>query len=43
MSITQTAFLKKTDLPTKSEIEQSIRELGYNFEILDGFESFLWS
>ena len=40
MSMTQTAFLKKTDLPTKSEIEQSIRELGYNFEILDDFESF---
>jgi hypothetical protein len=40
MSMTQAAFLKKADLPTKSEIEQSIRELGYDFNILDNFECF---
>jgi hypothetical protein len=40
MSMTQAAFLKKADLPTKSEIEQTIREYGYDFEILDDFENF---
>ncbi len=38
--MTQAAFLKKADLPTKSEIEQTISELGYDFEILDDFENF---
>jgi hypothetical protein len=40
MSMTQTAFLKKADLPNKTEIENSIRELGYEFEINDDFENF---
>ena len=38
--MTQAAFLKEADLPTKSDIEQTIRELGYEFEILDDFEKF---
>jgi len=38
--MTQAAFLKKADLPHKTEIENSIRELGCEFEILGGFESF---
>lgn len=38
--MTQAAFLKKANLPTKSEIEQTIRGLGYDFEILDDFEIF---
>jgi hypothetical protein len=40
MSMTQVAFLKKADLPNKTEIEESIRALGYEFEILDDFENF---
>ena len=40
MSMTQVAFIKKADLPNKTEIEESIRELGYEFEILDDFENF---
>ena len=40
MSMTQVAFLKKADLPNKTEIENSIRELGYEFEILDKFKNF---
>ena len=38
--MTQVAFLKKADLPNKTEIEESIRSLGYEFEILDDFENF---
>ncbi|SER11942.1 hypothetical protein SAMN05421824_3052 [Hyunsoonleella jejuensis] len=38
--MTQVAFLKKADLPNKIEIEESIRQLGYEFEILDDFENF---
>ncbi len=40
MSMTQVAFLKKADLPTKEEIENNINELGCDFEILDDFETF---
>ncbi len=40
MSMTQAAFLKKADLPNKTDIENSIRKLGYEFEILDDFEKF---
>lgn len=40
MSMTQVAFLKKADLPNKVEIEKTINELGYEFEILDDFENF---
>jgi len=39
MSMTLVAFLKKADTPKKSEIEKNIRELGYEFEILDDFEN----
>ena len=31
--MTQAAFLKKADLPNKTDIENSIRELGYEFKI----------
>ena len=41
MSMTQVAFLRKADLPTKAEIENIIDGLGYNFKILDDFEMFL--
>lgn len=37
--MTQIAFLKKTDIPTKSKIEENIHELGYDFKILDEFEN----
>ena len=40
MSMTQVAFLRKADLPTKAEIENIIDGLGYNFKILDDFEIF---
>lgn len=40
MSMTQVAFLRKAELPTRKKIEDSIRGLGYDFEILDDFESF---
>ncbi len=40
MSMTQVAFLKKADLPTKTEIEEIICDFGYDFEIIDEFESF---
>lgn len=40
MSMTQVAFLKKADIPTKAEIEKNIRESGYDFEILDDFDNF---
>lgn len=35
MSMTQVAFLKKSDIPTKTEIEATIQGLGYDFKILD--------
>lgn len=38
--MTQTAFLKKADLPNKVEIEKNICKLGYDFEIIDDFENF---
>ena len=40
MSMTQIAFLNKADLPTKSQIEKSVCELGYEFKIYDNFENF---
>jgi len=40
MSMTQVAFLRKADIPTKSEIEEAIRALGYDFKILDDFDTF---
>jgi hypothetical protein len=39
MSMTQVAFLRKADTPTKSQIEESIRGLGYDFKIVDEFEN----
>lgn len=38
MSMTQLAFFKKVDMPTKSKIEENIRELGYDFKILNKIE-----
>ncbi|MAW96575.1 MAG: hypothetical protein CMF36_10055 [Leeuwenhoekiella sp.] len=39
MSMTQTAFLRKADIPTKTEIEELIQGLGYDFRILDDSET----
>ena len=38
MSLTQVALLKKAELPTKTQIEKCINELGYKFEIHDNLE-----
>jgi len=35
MSMTQIAFLKKTDIPTNRQIEEIIQQLGYDFKILN--------
>ena len=37
MSMTQAAFLKRLDMPSKFKIEESINKLGYEFKILDEF------
>jgi len=34
MSMTQTAFLKKADIPTNGQIQDIIQKLGYDFRIL---------
>ena len=39
MSMTQVAFLRKADIPTKTEIESVIKGLGYDFKILDDSEN----
>jgi hypothetical protein len=39
MSMTQVAFLRKAEIPSKTEIEESINELGYEFKILDDFDN----
>ncbi|WP_157366863.1 hypothetical protein [Algoriphagus vanfongensis] len=39
MSMTQVAFLKKSDIPTRTEIEATIQGLGYDFKILDDSEN----
>lgn len=39
MSMTQVAFLRKADIPTKAQIEETIQGLGYDFEILDDTEN----
>ena len=39
MSMTQVAFLKKADLPTKKEIQDHIQGLGYDFFILNESEN----
>lgn len=38
MSMTQTAFLKKADIPTNGQIQDTIQKLGYDFKILSGLE-----
>ncbi|GAA4161022.1 hypothetical protein GCM10022217_26020 [Chryseobacterium ginsenosidimutans] len=38
MSMTQTAFLKKADIPTNGQIQNTIQKLGYDFKILSGLE-----
>lgn len=38
MSMTQVAFLRKADIPTKTEIEEIVKELGYDFKIIDESE-----
>lgn len=37
--MTQVAFLKKADIPTKSKIEERINMLGYEFKILEEFDT----
>ncbi|WP_462248966.1 hypothetical protein [Ekhidna sp.] len=37
--MTQVAFLRKADIPTKTEIEGIIKGLGYDFEILEDSEN----
>ena len=38
MSMTQTAFLKKADIPTNGRIQDTIQKLGYDFKVLSGLE-----
>ena len=38
MSMTQIAFLRKADMPTNKQIQETIQKLGYDFEILDDLE-----
>lgn len=38
MSMTQTAFLRKADIPTNGQIQETIQKLGYDFKILSGLE-----
>lgn len=38
MSMTQIAFLKKADIPTNGQIQDTIQKLGYDFKILGGLE-----
>ena len=40
MSMTQMAFLRKAEIPTKQKIQESINSLGYDFKIMDDFETF---
>ncbi|CAN0181939.1 unnamed protein product [Chrysoparadoxa australica] len=39
MSMTQVAFLRKADIPTKTQIDETIQGLGYDFKILDDSEN----
>ncbi len=39
--MTQVAFLRKADIPTKTEIEAIIKELGYDFKILDDSDNII--
>lgn len=38
MSMTQIAFLRKSDIPTNRQIQDTIQKLGYDFKILSGLE-----
>jgi hypothetical protein len=38
MSMTQIAFLRKADIPTNRQIQDTIQKLGYDFKILSGLE-----
>ena len=38
MSMTQIAFLRKADIPTNGQIQDTIQKLGYDFKILSGLE-----
>lgn len=38
MSMTQIAFLRKADLPTNEQIQNTIQKLGYDFKILSSLE-----
>ena len=39
MSMTQVAFLRKAHIPTKTQIEETIQGLGYDFKILGDSEN----
>ena len=39
MSMTQVAFLRMADIPSKTQIEQTIQGLGYDFKILSDSEN----
>ncbi|MEO2072753.1 MAG: hypothetical protein ABGW99_15585 [Zunongwangia sp.] len=39
MSMTQVAFLRMADIPSKTQIEQTIQGLGYDFKILGDSEN----
>lgn len=38
MSMTQVAFLRKAEIPTNEQIQDTIQKLGYDFKILSGLE-----
>ena len=40
MSMTLINFVQKNKLPTKIELENRIKELGYNFKFLTDFDKF---
>lgn len=41
MSMTQIAFLRKADIPTNKQIQDTIRKLGYDFKILTGLDKLI--
>ncbi len=38
MSMTQIAFLRRADIPTNGQIQDTIQKLGYDFKILSGLD-----
>jgi len=38
MSMTQIAFLRKADIPTSEQIQETVQKLGYEFKILSGLD-----